>query len=118
MIAGQLVVMFMIIAIVGISIGGWLLHSWINAKHTQSLRDSSGSNASHEAAKRIEKLEIENQELNDKFDHMQDRLVVLEKIVTERGYSLSEEIEALRSLPRPDADSGTPLNIPSEEART
>jgi hypothetical protein len=30
---------------------------------------------------------------------MQDRLIVLEKIVTDRGYTLASEIEALRDRP-------------------
>ena len=115
MILGQFSVIFMIIAIVGISIGGWLIHSWINAKHSQSQGRSS---VSKEAATRLENLETENRELNDKFDHMQDRLVVLEKIVTERGYTLSQEIDALRSLPSSDADTGTPLNIQTKEVQS
>ena len=118
MILGQFSVIFMIIAIVGISIGGWLIHSWIAAKHGLPIDGSSGNAMTGEAAKRIENLETENRELNDKFDHMQDRLVVLEKIVTERGYTLSQEIEALRSLPSSDADAGTPLNIQTKEAQS
>ena len=39
------------------------------------------------------------------------RLKVLEKIVTERGYSLSDEIEALRK----DESSGVPLDIGKRE---
>ena len=47
---------------------------------------------------------------------MQDRMVVLEKIVTDRGYSLSEEIEALRGQPSPKpADTGVPLNLEGKE---
>jgi hypothetical protein len=37
-------------------------------------------------------------------------MIVLEKIVTDRGYSLSEEIEALR-----DKDNGVPLNLDKKE---
>ena len=41
-------------------------------------------------------------------------MVVLEKIVTDRGYSLREEIEALRSN-RSENDSGVPLDIERKE---
>ena len=44
-------------------------------------------------------------------DDHDDRLKVLEKIVTERGYSLSDEIEALRK----DESSGVPLDIGKRE---
>ena len=37
-------------------------------------------------------------------------MIVLEKIVTDRGYSLSEEIEALRKT-----DNGIPLDMDSKE---
>ena len=41
----------------------------------------------------------------------EDRLKVLERIVTDRGYSLSDEIEALRH----DDSSGVPLNTGKKE---
>ena len=59
-------------------------------------------------------LKQENAELHSKLDAMQDRMIVLEKIVTDRGYSLSEEIEALRETPNKN-DSGVPLNFANKE---
>lgn len=41
-------------------------------------------------------LKSENRRLTDQVETMQDRLIVLEKIVTDRGYGLAHEIEALR----------------------
>ena len=47
---------------------------------------------------------------------MNQRMIVLEKIVTDRGYSVAEEIEALRDVPSgPSNDSGVPLNIAQQE---
>ncbi|WP_298308449.1 hypothetical protein [uncultured Erythrobacter sp.] len=115
---GDLMVMIMIISIIGISIGSVLIHTWIQAKHGHPLEDSSDAKVDVETSKTIERIETENRERNDKLDHMQDRMVVLEKIVTERGYSLSDEIEALRSLPTPDADTGRALNIPIKEPQS
>ena len=44
----------------------------------------------------VEALKSENKRLTDQVEAMQDRLIVLEKIVTDRGYGLAHEIEALR----------------------
>jgi hypothetical protein len=44
----------------------------------------------------VETLRTENKRLTDQVETMQDRLIVLEKIVTDRGYTLASEIEALR----------------------
>ena len=50
----------------------------------------------HESSREVESLRSENKRLTDQVETMQDRLVVLEKIVTDRGYALAAEIEALR----------------------
>ncbi len=43
---------------------------------------------------------------------LEDRVRVLERIITDRGYTLSEEIEALRDAPSMTArDNGVPLNM-------
>lgn len=111
--------------IVVVSTAGWLINNWIRAKHGYELEDEWGGktarNISPEASAEAERLKSENRELNDKLDTMQDRMIVLEKIVTDRGYSLSEEIEALRDVPvKTDTnttDRGTPINIDKKETR-
>ena len=45
------------------------------------------------------------------IQRLEDRVQVLERIVTDRGYSLSDEIEALRH----DDSSGVPLNTGKKE---
>ena len=42
---------------------------------------------------------------------LEERVRVLERIVTSRGYTIAEEIEELRRSPAPDTDSGIPLNL-------
>ena len=43
-------------------------------------------------------------------------MVVLERIVTDKGYTVAEEIEALRDRPAPrSADNGVPLNVSNRE---
>ena len=49
-----------------------------------------------ESSALVSSLKAENERLTDRVETMQDRLIVLEKIVTDRGYSLAHEIDALR----------------------
>ena len=108
-----------VIAIIAVSYGAWIINNWIRAKHGYELEDEWGGKSSPKksAADTAEtaRLKAENRELHDKLDTMQDRMAVLEKIVTDRGYSLAEEIEALRDTPTKSADSGVPLNLGKKE---
>ncbi|MEM7780986.1 MAG: hypothetical protein AAF697_11410 [Pseudomonadota bacterium] len=106
-----------VLAIIALSMGGWILNNWIRAKHGYDLEDEWGGKTSRGDSEEAKRLKAENAELNDKLDAMQDRMVVLEKIVTDRGYSLSDEIEALRDAPASSSssDAGVPLNLESKE---
>ena len=86
----------MIALIVFAVTAGWLINNWIRAKHGYPLENDWGGLVEKTETEENKRLREENRELNDKLDTMQDRMIVLEKIVTDRGYSLSEEIEALR----------------------
>ena len=101
-----------VVALVAISTGGWLINNWIRAKHGYALEDELFGKTERGDTAETKALKNENRALHDKIDAMQDRMVVLEKIVTDRGYSLSDEIEALRDR---NADSGVPLNIAKSE---
>lgn len=101
-----------IIAIIAVSTGGWLINNWIRAKHGYSLENEWGGMTEPTDTAETKRLRAENRELNDKLDTMQDRMVVLEKIVTDRGYSLSEEIEALR---HDSSHTGVPVNARTSE---
>ena len=67
-----------------------------SAPSTATLEDEWGGKTERSDTAETKALKAENAMLHDKVDTMQDRMVVLEKIVTDRGYSLSDEIEALR----------------------
>ena len=103
-----------VIAIVALSTAGWLINNWIRAKHGYSLEDEWGGKTERSDSAETKRLREENRELHDKLDSMQDRMIVLEKIVTDRGYSLSDEIEALRDRPA-NRDAGVPLDIKTGE---
>lgn len=85
--------------IMALAIGGWLVNNWIRAKHGYALEDSWGRKVEPSDSAETTRLKAENRELHGKLDAMQDRLIVLEKIITDRGYTLSAEIEALRDTP-------------------
>lgn len=101
-----------VLTIIALSTAGWLINNWIRAKHGYSLEDEWGGKTERPDTGENKQLRAENRELHDKLDSMQDRMIVLEKIVTDRGYSVAEEIEALRDTPN---DSGTPLNISKKD---
>jgi hypothetical protein len=105
--------------IIGLSTGGWLINNWIRAKHGYPLEDEWGGKTERKDIAETQRLKDENRELHSKIDAMQDRMIVLEKIVTDRGYSLAEEIEALRDTPRlnqaADKGAGVPLGLGSKE---
>ena len=107
-----------VIAIIALSVGGWLVNNWIRAKHGYALEDEWGGKTHPAESNETKRLKAENRELHEKLDAMQTRMVVLEKIVTDRGYSLAEEIEALRDQRRVEneTDSGVPLGLQSKES--
>ena len=107
-----------VLSIIALSMSGWIVNNYIRAKHGYPLEDEWGGKTERNDSAETQRLQAENAELHSKLDAMQDRMIVLEKIVTDRGYSLSQEIEALRDAPTPGStDSGVPLNLnPKEKA--
>ncbi|UAB77907.1 hypothetical protein INR77_14190 [Erythrobacter sp. SCSIO 43205] len=103
-----------VLGIIAVSYGAWIINNWIRAKHGYALEDEWGGTTERSDTEEAKRLKAENAELNSKLDQMQDRMIVLEKIVTDRGYSLSGEIEALRDVPSKN-DTGTPLNLNMKE---
>lgn len=106
----------LVILVVAACLIGWLVNNWIRARHGYDLEDSWGGKSSRKGSDaETAKLREENARLHEKMDTMQDRMVVLEKIVTDRGYSLSDEIEALRDPSADRSDSGVPLDTGKTE---
>lgn len=87
-----------VIAIVAISTCGWLINNWIRARHGYAL-ENEWSGMTEKSGPETETLRRENQALRDQLDHFADRVQVLERIVTDKGYVVAAQIEALR----PDA---------------
>ena len=105
-----------VLLIIAISTFGWIVNNWIRAKHGYELEDEWGGKTARSDTAETRQLKAENRELHDKLDALQDRMIVLEKIVTDRGYSLAEEIEALRDAPtRTSTENGIPLDFERKE---
>lgn len=76
---------------------GWLINNWIRARHGYPLEDEWGGKTPHPSSlPQQEKLIAENADLRERLAHTEDRLKVLERIVTDKSYSLGSQIEALR----------------------
>ncbi|MES2783458.1 MAG: hypothetical protein V4657_11740 [Pseudomonadota bacterium] len=89
----------LIMSIVALCYGGWLLNNWIRAKHGYPLENEWGGTSNRidaDAERKIMLLSNENESLNGKIGHLEERVAVLERIVTDKAGRLSEEIERLR----------------------
>jgi hypothetical protein len=88
-----------IVAIVLICTAGWIFNNWIRARHGYPLENEWGgqtAKADADADRKIMLLSNENETLNGKVGHLEERIAVLERIVTDKAGRLSEEIENLR----------------------
>jgi len=88
-----------VIAIVGVSIGGWVLTTWLRIKHGYPL-DGAWGQAIHphtdrESRERIKLLTTENAQLRAELGSVKDRLETIERIVTDRPLRLAKEIDQL-----------------------
>lgn len=93
--------LFGVIALV--AVGGWVLTTWMRIKHGYPLDGAWGQaiypKTSDEAMERIKLLSSENAQLKAELGSIKDRLATVERIVTDDGHRLTQEIEALR-IPR------------------
>jgi hypothetical protein len=88
-----------ILAIIAMSTAGWIVTSWIRAKHGYPVEGEWGgtvAKADPQADRKIELLSSENQRLTGQIDRLQERIAVLERIATDQPTRLSAEIENLR----------------------
>ncbi len=89
-----------IVAIAFAGMGGWVFTTWLRVKNGYPLEGSWGQKmmptTDNEAKQRIGLLTQENAELRAELGSVKDRLANVERIVTDGGYHLGAEIEALR----------------------
>ena len=100
--AGTLGVMIPIIALMIPIVAIW-------TKHQQKIAEMQiGTTAQHTAEKAAQYV--------GQIQRLEDRVQVLERIVTDRGYDIATQIEALRDQRRVDEEgAGVPLGLEKKE---
>ncbi|MBT8432522.1 MAG: hypothetical protein HKM91_10980 [Altererythrobacter sp.] len=79
------------------------------AKHKEKVAQMQVSTTAEHTAEKAAQYASQVQKL-------EDRVRVLERIVTDKGYDVATQIEALRDTREvEDTDSGVPLNMDSKE---
>lgn len=91
-----------VLIIIAISTGGWLFNNWIRARHGYALEDEWGGKTDRSDSN-AKALRDENTRLNDQLGMVQERLKVLERIVTDKGFDVATQIEALRDSRQTEA---------------
>lgn len=85
-----------VLAIIAISTGGWVVNNLIRARHGYALEDEWGGKTDRADQEAVAKLREENAFLRDQLDRTHQRLANVEAIVTDSGFDVSRQIEALR----------------------
>ncbi len=88
-----------VIAIVALSMGAWVITSWMRMKHGYPITDDWG-NTVHpsrpEDEQAMKMLTSENATLKQQVSSLEERLRVLERIATDPATRTAAEIERLR----------------------
>ena len=88
------------VSIVGVSVTGWIYNTRQKIKHGYPLESMWGKplhpQITNEAQERVKLLTQENAQLRAELGSLHDRMVSVERIVTDSGYQLGHEIEQLR----------------------
>jgi hypothetical protein len=98
-----------LIPIVAIMMGISIPITAIKLKHREKIeqmRLAAGGNGNFDSARAAQQ--------DAKIELLEDRIAVLERIVTDRGYGLASEIEALRDA---RTDNGVPLEMGRTQER-
>ena len=84
-----------------VGVAGWVVTTWLRIKHGYPLDGAWGQKlypkTSSEELERIKLLSQENAQLRAELSSVKDRLGNVERIVTDSGYQLTHQIEALRA---------------------
>ena len=90
-----------VITIAGVA--GWVFTTWLRIKNGYPLDGAWGQavypKSSDETTERVKLISQENAQLRAELGSIKDRLANVERIVTDEGHRLTQEIESLR-IPR------------------
>jgi hypothetical protein len=91
----------MVAVVASVGVAGWVVTTWLRIKHGYPLDGAWGQaiypKKNEEAIERIRLLSSENAQLRAELGSIKDRLATVERIVTDDGHRLTQEIEALRA---------------------
>ena len=88
-----------VIAIIAVCMGGWLISTWIRAKHGYPIENEWGGSVTRtdpEAERKVGLLTSENEKLHGKVTRLEERIAVLERIATDPAARTAREIDELR----------------------
>ena len=91
-----------VLAIIALSIGGWMFTTWIRAKHGYPIENEWGGTVHRtdpDADRKIALLTDDNAKLAGQVSRLEERISVLERIATEEGgkaAQLADQIDRLR----------------------
>lgn len=89
-----------VIAIIAISTMGWVLSTWIRARHGYPIENEWSGTSSREdidAKRAVTVLSTENERLVGQVSRLEERIAVLERIATDPAERTAREIDALRT---------------------
>ena len=82
------------------AIAGWVFTTWLRIKHGYPLETSWGKalepRVTSETAERFKMIASENAQLRAELGAVKDRIANVERIVTDDGHRITQEIESLR----------------------
>ena len=86
--------------IISIAVGGWVVTTWLRIKNGYPLDGAWGQaiypKKNEEVIERVKLLSQENAQLRAELGSIKDRLGNVERIVTDEGHRVAQEIDALR----------------------
>ena len=91
-----------VLAIIALSIGGWMFTTWIRAKHGYPVENEWGGTVHRtdpDADRKFALLTDDNAKLAGQVSRLEDRISVLERIATEnngQAAQLADQIDRLR----------------------
>jgi hypothetical protein len=88
-----------VLAIIAISTAGWLISTWIRARHGYPIGNEWKGMSRREdadAGRKIELLSTENERLTGQIARLEERIAVLERIATDPAERTARQIDALR----------------------
>ena len=105
-----------VLGIIAISTIGWLANNWIRARHGYALEDEWGGTTPTPDSDAVQALAAKVDKLSGEVGDYRDRVRVLERIVTDKGFVTAAQIEALRDARRvEELDAGVPLGFEKRE---